>query len=123
VLTGKWILTQKPRIHKTEFINHMKFNKKEDQIWIIQSLLEGRTKYTQEEKQRQNVEKGLKERPSRDCPTQTAYFKLPSKDLCDFLLRQHFYSTKSRVFFKIIKLKGLSSKNIRTAKKKCFLII
>jgi hypothetical protein len=37
-------------------------------MWILQSFLEGGTKYPLEELQRQSVER-LKERPSRDCPT------------------------------------------------------
>jgi hypothetical protein len=47
----------------------MKLKKKEDKTWLLQSLLEGGTKYSQEEIWRQSVEQRLKERPSRDCPT------------------------------------------------------
>jgi hypothetical protein len=46
----------------------MKLKKKEDQ-WMLQSFLEGRTKYSWEEIWRQCVEQRLKERPFRDCPT------------------------------------------------------
>jgi len=34
-------------------------------VWMLLSFLEGETKYSQEEIQRQSVEQGLKERPSR----------------------------------------------------------
>jgi hypothetical protein len=39
------------------------------EVWILQSFLEGGTKYPWKELQRQTVEQGLKKRPSRDCPT------------------------------------------------------
>jgi hypothetical protein len=45
----------------------MKLKKKEEQM--LWSFLEGGTKYSWEEIQRQSVEQRLKERPSRDCPT------------------------------------------------------
>jgi len=38
-------------------------------MWMLQSFLEGGTKYSLEELQGQRVEQGLKERPSRDWPT------------------------------------------------------
>ena len=59
------ILSQKFRIPKIQFTDHMKLKKKE--VWVFQSFLEGGTKYPWEEIQ--SVEQRLKERPSRDCPT------------------------------------------------------
>jgi hypothetical protein len=53
---------------KIQFTDHMKL-KKEDQSVVLQSFLDGGTKYTWEEIQRQNVEQTLKERLSSDCPT------------------------------------------------------
>jgi hypothetical protein len=47
----------------------MKLKKKEDQVWILQFFLEGRTKYSRQEIWRERVEQRVKERPSRDCPT------------------------------------------------------
>ena len=38
-------------------------------MWIVLSFLEGGTKYSWKEIQRQSVKQRLKERPSRDCPT------------------------------------------------------
>jgi len=38
-------------------------------MWMLQSFLEGGTKYSWEEIQGQWVEHWVKERPSRDCPT------------------------------------------------------
>ena len=43
--------------------------KKEDQVWILQFFLEGRTKYSRQEIWRERVEQRVKERPSRDCST------------------------------------------------------
>jgi hypothetical protein len=69
-LTDKWILAQKLGITKIQFIDQMKVKKKEEtKVWILQSSLEGGTKYPWEEIQRQSVEQRLKERPSRDSPT------------------------------------------------------
>jgi hypothetical protein len=45
----------------------MKLKKKEDQVWMLQSFLEGGTKHSQEEIRGQNVEQRLKERLPRDC--------------------------------------------------------
>ena len=36
--------------------------------WVLQSFLEGGTKYSQKEIWRQSVDQRLKERPFRDCP-------------------------------------------------------
>jgi hypothetical protein len=47
----------------------MKLKKKEDQVRILWSFLEGGTKYPWKEIQRQSGEQGLKERPFKDCPT------------------------------------------------------
>jgi hypothetical protein len=48
----------------------MKLKKKDDQSVDTSVLLRrGGAKYSQEEIWRQSVEQGLKERPSRDCPT------------------------------------------------------
>jgi hypothetical protein len=47
----------------------MKLKKRKTKVWILQSFLEGGTKYPWEEIQRLSVEQRLKERPSRDCPT------------------------------------------------------
>jgi hypothetical protein len=38
---------------------------------MLQSFLEGETKYSREEIERQSVEQRLKERPLRDCLTDT----------------------------------------------------
>ena len=38
-------------------------------VWVLQSFLEGRTKYSWEPIWRQSVEQKLKEKSSRDCPT------------------------------------------------------
>jgi hypothetical protein len=38
-------------------------------VWVLQSFLEGGTKYPWKELQRQNVEQRLKERPCKDCST------------------------------------------------------
>jgi hypothetical protein len=38
-------------------------------MWMLQCFLEEGTEYTQEEIWRQSMEKRLKEKPSRDCPT------------------------------------------------------
>jgi hypothetical protein len=46
----------------------MKLKKKKDYVLMLWSL-EGETKYSWDEIQRQNVEHRLRERPSRDCPT------------------------------------------------------
>ena len=43
--------------------------KRKTKVCMLQSFLEGGTKYSQEEIQRQSVKESLKERPSRDCPT------------------------------------------------------
>ena len=67
-LTDKWILTQKLGIPKIQFTDHMKLKKKEDHRWILQSFLEGGTKYPWEELQSQSSEQRLNERPFRDCP-------------------------------------------------------
>jgi hypothetical protein len=42
---------------------------KKSNVWVLQSFLEGGTKYSREEIWRLNVEHRLKERPYRDCPT------------------------------------------------------
>jgi hypothetical protein len=48
---------------------------------MVQSFLEGGTKYSQEEIQRLSVEQRLKERPSRDCPTWVSIpYKSPNPD-------------------------------------------
>jgi hypothetical protein len=47
----------------------MKPKKKETEMWMLQCLLEGGTKYSQEEIWSQSIEQILKERPPRDCPT------------------------------------------------------
>jgi hypothetical protein len=70
-------ISQKFRIPKIHFTGHMKLKKKEDQsvlnkfliLFLILFLLEGGTKYSQEEIWRQIVAQRLKERPSRDCLT------------------------------------------------------
>jgi hypothetical protein len=49
--------------------DYMKFKKKEDPSVDTSNLLRSVTKYPWEEIHRQSVEKRLKERPSRDCPT------------------------------------------------------
>ena len=41
-----WILAQMLGIPKIQFTNHMKLKKKEDQMWVLLSFLEGGTKYT-----------------------------------------------------------------------------
>ena len=38
-------------------------------MWMLQSFLEGGTKYSWEKMRRQSVEQTLKEKPSRDYPT------------------------------------------------------
>jgi len=38
-------------------------------LWMLQSFIEGETKYSLEEIEGQRVEQGLKEMASRDCPT------------------------------------------------------
>jgi len=38
-------------------------------MWMLQSFVEGRTKYSWEETQGQRVEQGLRKRSSKDCPT------------------------------------------------------
>ena len=53
-----------------QFRDHMKVKKKEDQSVGASALLRRRTKYSQEQIWgEKGVEQGLKERPSRDCPT------------------------------------------------------
>jgi hypothetical protein len=47
----------------------MKLKKKDDQVWMLQSFLEGGIKYSWEKIQRQSVEQRLKERASRDFTT------------------------------------------------------
>ena len=69
VLTDKWILAQNLGPPKIQFTDHMKLKKRKTKVWILQSFLEGGTKYPWEEIQRLSVEQRLKERPSRDCPT------------------------------------------------------
>jgi hypothetical protein len=68
---GCWELNSRPlEISKIQITKHMKFKKKEEaKVWILQSFLEGGTKYPWKELQRQSSEQRLKERPSRDCPT------------------------------------------------------
>jgi hypothetical protein len=46
----------------------MKLKKKEDQVWILRSFLEERTKYSWEEIKGQSVEQRLKAKPIKDCP-------------------------------------------------------
>jgi hypothetical protein len=60
-LTDKWILAKSLRIPKIQFTNHTKLKKKEDQVWILRSFLEGETKYPWMELQRQSVEQRLNE--------------------------------------------------------------
>jgi hypothetical protein len=43
--------------------------RRKTKVWILQSFLEGGTKYPWEEIQRQSLEQRLKEKPSSDCPT------------------------------------------------------
>ena len=57
----KWILDQKFRIPKIQFIDNMKLKKKKDQNVDALVLLRRGTEYTREEIQRQSVEKRLKE--------------------------------------------------------------
>ena len=59
-ITDKWILAQKLRIPKIQFTDHVKLKKK-TKVWILQSFLEGGTKYPWRELQRQSVEQRLKE--------------------------------------------------------------
>ena len=68
-LTDKWILAQKLRIPKIQFPHHMKSRRRKTKVWVLQSFLEGGTKYSREQIWRQSVEQILKERPSRDCAT------------------------------------------------------
>ena len=51
-LTDKWILSQKLRMPKIQFIDHMKLKKKEDQSVDTSALLRRGTKYPWEELQR-----------------------------------------------------------------------
>jgi hypothetical protein len=69
VLTHKWILSQKLRILKIQFTDHVKLKKKEDQSVYTSVLLKRGSKSPWEDMQRQSVEQRLKERPFRDCPT------------------------------------------------------
>jgi hypothetical protein len=39
-LTNKWILAQKLQITRIQFTDHMKLNKKEEQMWVLQSFSE-----------------------------------------------------------------------------------
>jgi hypothetical protein len=55
-LTDNWILAQKLRIPKIQFTDHMNIKREEDQAVVLWSFLEGETKYSQEEIQRQSVE-------------------------------------------------------------------
>jgi hypothetical protein len=52
---------------------------------MIQFFLEGGTKYSQKEIQRQSVEQNMKKRPSRDCPTWgfIPYTDTKSRHYCD----------------------------------------
>jgi hypothetical protein len=62
------MLAQKLRMPKIQFTDHMKLKKKKKiKVWVLQSFLEGVTKYSQEQIRRQIVEQRLKEMPSRDC--------------------------------------------------------
>jgi hypothetical protein len=48
-------------------------------VWVLRSFLEGVTQYTWEQIWRQSVEQRLKERPSRDCPTEGAILYTDTK--------------------------------------------
>ena len=66
-LTDKWILAQTleyPRYNSQTTWNSSRKNK----VCILQSFLEGGTKYSQKEKRSQSLKQRLKERASRDCP-------------------------------------------------------
>jgi hypothetical protein len=47
---------------------------------MLQFFLEGGTKYSWEEIQRQSVKQRLKERPSRDCPIWGTYMQSSNPD-------------------------------------------
>ena len=67
-LTDKWMLAQKLKINKLQFIEHRKLKKKDQSGGALVFLRKG-TKYSQKQLWRQSVGHRLKERPSRDCPT------------------------------------------------------
>ena len=59
----------------------MKLKKRKTKVWMFKSFLEGVTKYSREQIQRQSVEQRLKERPSRDCPMwDPSHIQLPRAD-------------------------------------------
>ena len=68
-LTDKWILTQKLRISKIQFTDHMKLKNKEGQSVDASVFLRKKTKYSQEQFWRPSMWQRLEERPSRDYPT------------------------------------------------------
>jgi hypothetical protein len=76
VLTDKWLLSQKFRIPKIQLTDHMKPNKK-DQNVDASVLFRRVKKYSQEGIWRQSVEQRLKERPYRDFPTWDPFHKQP----------------------------------------------
>ena len=45
-ITDKWVLAQKLKILKIQFIDNMKLTKKETKVRMFQSFLEGGTKYS-----------------------------------------------------------------------------
>ena len=68
-LTDKWTLAQKLKINKSQFTDHRKLKKMEDQSGGALVPLRNGTKYSQEQLWRQSVEQRLKEEPPRSCPT------------------------------------------------------
>jgi hypothetical protein len=60
-LTDKWILAQKLRIPKIQCAkNTWNSRRRKTKVWILQSFLEGETKYPWKELQRQSSEQRLK---------------------------------------------------------------
>ena len=65
VIIDKWIFKSS---EYTRFNSQTIWSsRRKTKVWILQSFLEGGTKYSQEEIWNQSVEQRLKERPSRDC--------------------------------------------------------
>ena len=66
---------------KIQFTDHMKLKEKENQMWVLQSFLEGVTKYSWEEIQRQSVEQKLKKgHPETAPPGDPSHKQLPKAD-------------------------------------------
>jgi len=78
VLSDKWILGQKFRMPNIKFTDHMKLKKKKTKMWMLQSFLEGGTKYRKKYRNKEWSRVWRKGHPGSAPPGDTSHMQPPN---------------------------------------------